>query len=425
MTEGLKVAVGGAGPTYTPELVPGLDRLRDAVPVRTLALLDPDAERLDVVGGMVRRMLGAAGSAVETVLTGDPERALADADAVLIQLRVGGQRARLLDETLPLEFGCIGQETTGAGGAAKARRTVPVVPALADLARRVAKPDAWIIDFTNPVGIVTRALLDHGHRAIGLCNFAIGSQRWAARLLGVEPHRLHVEPVGLNHLSWIRRIVLDGEDVLPALLDERIDEVVAHAPFDPDLVRALRAIPSGYLRYYVEHDAVLAEQRATGPRAAAVMDIERTLLDRYRDPAVIERPVELEGRGGAYYSEAAVELLASLVTGDGALHVVNVRNDGLLPFLDPQDVVEVACRVDQTGPTPLPQAPVPDDMAGRIAAVTAYERLIGRAAVSGDPGLVRRALLAHPLIGQWDLAGRLTEATLTRGAAHLPRFAGR
>lgn len=238
MTEGLKITVVGAGSTYTPELVSGLDRLRDAVPVRTLALLDPDAERLGVVGGMVRRMLDAAGSDIETVLTAEPERAMADADAVLIQLRVGGQRARLLDETLPLEFGRIGQETTGAGGAAKALRTVPVVLELADLARRVAKPDAWIIDFTNPVGIVTRALLDHGHRAIGLCNFAIGSQRWAARLLGVEPHRVHVEPVGLNHFSWIRRIVLDGRDVLPDLLADRMDDVVAHAPFDPDLVRA-------------------------------------------------------------------------------------------------------------------------------------------------------------------------------------------
>lgn len=153
------------------------------------------------------------------------------------------------------------------------------------------------------------------------------------------------------------------------------------------------------------------------------MDIERTLLDRYRDPAVVERPAELEGRGGAFYSEAAVELLASLLTGDGAVHVVNVRNAGLLPFLDPADVVEVACRVDRAGPVPLPQAPVPDDMAGRVAAVTAYERLIGRAAVTGDKSLVRRALLAHPLVGQWSLASGLTDAILSRGAAHLPRFA--
>ena len=245
---------------------------------------------------------------------------------MLIQIRVGGQAARLRDETLPLPCGCIGQETTGAGGLAKALRTVPVVLEIAEEARRRAAPGAWIVDFTNPVGIVTRALLDAGHRAVGLCNVAITFQREFARLLGVEPERIVVDQVGLNHLTWVRAVRLDGTDVLGGLLADHGDALAAGAGLPRRLLEELGAVPSYYLHYFYDHDEVLAEQREGVPRAAAVMEIERELLELYRDPSLNEKPALLEQRGGAFYSEAATGIVASLSGAGDAVHVVDVRN---------------------------------------------------------------------------------------------------
>src|SRR5436190_5060278 len=236
-------------------------------------------------------------------LTGELQRALDGADAVLIQIRVGGQAARLHDETVPLRCGCIGQETTGAGGFAKAMRTVPVVLEIAERARELAAPGAWIVDFTNPVGIVTRSLLDAGHRAVGLCNVAIGFQRSFARLLGVEPERIVVDQVGLNHLTWVRSAWLDGDDVLPVLLAEHGDAIAEPVEQPRRLLDELGAVPSYYLRYFYAHDEVLAEQLGGTPRAEAVIEIERELLAMYRDPELSEKPALLEQRGGAFYSE--------------------------------------------------------------------------------------------------------------------------
>ena len=211
----MKIAVVGAGSTYTPELVSCLEREREWLEVSELALQDIDSGRLEVVGGLAGRMLARQGFAGRLTITGDLDRALDGADFVLIQIRVGGQEARLSDETVPLPFGCIGQETTGAGGFAKALRTIPVVLEIAERAAARASDKAWIVDFTNPVGIVTRALVDAGHRAIGLCNVSITLQRLFARLLAVAPERVVVEQVGLNHLTWVRAVRLDGADVLP------------------------------------------------------------------------------------------------------------------------------------------------------------------------------------------------------------------
>src|SRR5436309_10326491 len=231
----MKLAVIGGGSTYTPELVAGLARERDRLDLRELVLQDIDPERREVVGGLAGRMLDAAGYEGELAVTDDLDRRLDGAAFVLIQLRVGGQQARLSDETIPLACGCIGQETTGAGGLGKALRTVPVVLEIADRVRELAADGAWIVDFTNPVGIVTRSLLDAGHRAVGLCNVAIGIQRSTARLLGVEPERVLVDQVGLNHLTWVRRLLLDGDDLLPDLLADRADELAEQC----DLPRAL------------------------------------------------------------------------------------------------------------------------------------------------------------------------------------------
>jgi 6-phospho-beta-glucosidase len=401
----MKVAVVGGGSTYTPELVSGLTRLD----VDEFVLEDVDADRREIVGGMARRMLARQGFAGRLEVTGDLDTAVDGADFVLIQIRVGGQDARLRDETVPLACGCIGQETTGAGGFAKAMRTVPVILEIAERVRALASPDAWIVDFTNPVGIVTRALLDGGHRAVGLCNVAIGFQRQFAAWLEVDPARVVVDQVGLNHLTWVRRVLVDEEDVLPSLLAQRGDELAEEIELPRRLLDELGAVPSYYLRYFYAHDAVLREQLDGEPRAAVVRTIERSLLDLYRDPAVDERPELLMQRGGAYYSEAALGLIASLVTNDGAVHEVDVRNGATLAGLADDDVVEVPARVGRDGPEPLPQPPLAPELLGLVQHVAAYERLTVRAALSRDPVDARKALLAHPLIGQVELVDGLLD----------------
>jgi 6-phospho-beta-glucosidase len=409
----MKVAVVGAGSTYTPELVSGLGREREALDVRELVLHDVDAERLEVVGGLAQRMLDRQGYEGRLERTGDLARALDGADYVLIQIRVGGQEARLRDETVPLACGCIGQETTGAGGLAKAFRTVPVVLSIAEAVRERAADGAWIVDFTNPVGIVTRALLDAGHRAVGLCNVAIGVQRTCARLLGVDPDAVLVDQVGLNHLTWVRAVRVEDEDVLPRLLAEHGDELSGLAGGLPlRLLDQLGAVPSYYLRYFYAHDRVLAEQLGETPRAARVMEIERKLLDLYRDPQLAEKPALLEQRGGAFYSEAAVGLVRSLATGDGNVHEVDVRNEGTLAGLAADDVVEVPARVGRDEIAPLPQEPLAPELLGLVQHVAAYERLAARAAAEQDVALARKALLAHPLIGQDALVQELAEPLL-------------
>ena len=306
----MKIAVIGGGSTYTPELVSGLSRERDRIDVSELVLHDIDPERREVVGGLARRMLDKQGYRGRLEITDDLDRAVDGADFVLIQIRVGGQTARLSDETVPLACGCIGQETTGAGGLGKALRTVPVVLGIADRVRELAADGAWIVDFTNPVGIVTRSLLDHGHRALGLCNVAIGFQRSFARMLGVEPERVQVDQVGLNHLSWVRYVRLDGEDVLADLLAEHGEEISQQCGgIAPRLIEELGVIPSYYLHYFYAHDRVLAEQLDGVPRATTVAEIEAGLLELYRDPNLVEKPPLLEQRGGAFYSEAAIGLV--------------------------------------------------------------------------------------------------------------------
>jgi 6-phospho-beta-glucosidase len=415
----MKVAVIGGGSTYTPELVSGMS----ALPVDELVLQDVDPERLEVVGGLAQRMLRRVEFGGQLALTDDLDRAVDGADFVLVQIRVGGQAARLQDETIPLACGCIGQETTGAGGFAKAMRTVPVVLEIAERVRERAANGAWIVDFTNPVGIVTRALLDAGHRAVGLCNVAIGFQRHFAKQLGVEPDRIVVDQVGLNHLTWVRAVLVDGIDVLPGLLADHADELAEGARVPTRLLLELGAIPSYYLHYFYAHDAVLREQLDGVPRAATVAEIERELLELYRDPSLDVKPKVLEQRGGAFYSEAAVGLVRSLTFGDDAIHEVDVRNEGTVAGLAADDVVEVPARVGRDGPVSLPQPPLAPELLGLVQHVAAYERLAAEAAVTGDPAVARKALLTHPLIGHHAVADELVDRLLAAESARLPRFA--
>ena len=402
----MKLAVIGAGSTYTPELVSQLSRLD----VDDLALHDVDVDRLEIVGGLAGRMLERAGFSGSVLRTTDLEAALEGAAFVLVQIRVGGQQARLRDEIVPLRCGCIGQETTGAGGFAKAMRTVPVILELAERVAARAETDAWIVDFTNPVGIVTRALLDAGHRAVGLCNVAITFQRQFARALDVTPERVFVDQVGLNHLTWIRAVQLDGRDVLPELVDEHGDEIAAEIELPRSVIDDLGAIPSYYLHYFYAHDRVLADQQEAVPRAQTVAEIEHELLQMYRDPNLTEKPALLEQRGGAFYSEAAVGLVESLASDDGAIHIVDTRNAGTLAGLADDDVVEVPARITSSGATPIEQAPLAPELLGLVQHVAAYERLTAEAAVTRDVLTARKALLAHPLIGQVDMVDGLLDS---------------
>jgi len=419
---GTKVTVVGAGSTYTPELVEGFARRSERLPVDELVLLDIDRERLDIVGGLAKRMLDRLAWPGRLTLTTDRDAAIDGADFVLLQLRVGGQAARLVDETLPLRFGALGQETTGAGGFAKALRTVPVVLELAELTARRAAKDAWIIDFTNPVGIVTQALLDDGHRALGLCNVAITLQRRFAARFGVTPDRVQLEHVGLNHLSWERAVRVDGEDRLRDLLDEDATELADELRLPVDMLHWIRAIPSYYLRYYYLTRTVLGEQQDGHTRARDVMDIEARLLEMYRDPNLTEKPELLDHRGGAFYSEAAAQLIASLYDGAGDVQVVDVRNGGALPDLPDTAVVEIPAVIDRDGAHPIPLAPLAPEQRGLVQAVKAYEELTIQAAKTGDREVALKALATNPLVGA-EIAAPLLEAILEADKAHLPRFA--
>ncbi|OQR65083.1 6-phospho-beta-glucosidase [Streptomyces maremycinicus] len=418
----MKLTVVGGGSTYTPELVDGFARLRETLPVEELVLVDPAAERLELVGGLARRIFARQGHPGRIVTTSDLDAAVEGADAVLLQLRVGGQAAREQDETWPLECGCVGQETTGAGGLAKALRTVPVVLDIAERVRR-ANPHAWIIDFTNPVGIVTRALLRAGHKAVGLCNVAIGLQRKFAALLDVTPAEVHLDHVGLNHLTWETGVRLggpEGEDVLPGLLAAHADTIAADLRLPRVLLDRLGTIPSYYLRYYYAHDEVVRELRTKPSRAAEVAAMERRLLSLYADPALDEKPELLAKRGGAYYSEAAVDLAAALLAGSGSPYqVVNTLNNGTLPFLPDDAVIEVQAAVGPKGPSPLPVPSLDPLHAGLTASVTAYEDLALRAALDGGRDRVFKALLSHPLVGQYEYAERLTDQLIAHNREHL------
>jgi len=379
----MKLAVIGGGSTYTPELVDGIARLSADVAVEELVLVDPDESRLAVVGPFSDRLMRAHSHPGRLTWTTSLDDGLDGAGAVLLQLRVGGQAARQRDETWPLEY-------------------------------------AWIIDFTNPVGIVTRALLDAGHRAIGLCNVAIGFQRNFAALLGVDPSRVMLDHVGLNHLTWERAAVVDGTDALPDLIAKHGEEVAEHTGLPESVLHDTGAVPSYYLHYFWAHDATVERQRHEPTRAEEVSRIERELLAAYADPALTHKPEMLSQRGGAFYSEAAVALLASLTTGAGDVQVVNLRNRGTLPFLDDDAVIEVPAVIGTAGAEAVPVAPLDPVMRGLVAHVSAYEELAVDAALRGGRHRVAGALLAHPLVGQYDLAGQLTDRLIAENAAYLP-----
>jgi 6-phospho-beta-glucosidase len=417
----VKLTVIGGGSTYTPELADGIGRLLPSV--TEVVLLDPDLDRLAAVGPVSARIMNRYGHQAQVRWTDNLDDAAEGADAVLFQLRVGGQATRHRDETWPLDCGCIGQETTGAGGLAKALRTVPLMLSIAERVVGRASPSCSLVDFTNPVGIVTRALRTSGFNAIGLCNVAIGFQRKLAALLGVPPEAVQLGHVGLNHLTWERSVTVDGKDMLPDLLAAHMDEITEDIEMPSALVQRMGMIPSYYLRYYYEHDVVLSELRAAPrTRAQAVMEVEAELLELYGDPTLDTKPEILAKRGGAFYSEAAVDLLVALAGAGSAdvPQVVNITNGDTLPFLPADAVIEVPATISSSGAVPLPVAPVEPLLRGLISHVFAYEELALEAALHGGRDRVYSALLAHPLVGQYEIAECLTDKLLAENAQYLP-----
>lgn len=427
MARELKICVIGGGSTYTPELIEGLIERQAELGLATVTLMDIDEDRLRVVGGFAKRMIRAAGSPIELILSTERKEALEGADYVISQIRVGGNAQRIVDEKIPLRFGIVGQETTGPGGFAKALRTIPVMLSIAADMERLS-PQAWLINFTNPSGLITEALLKHSKaQVIGLCNLPINMIHAVAGYLGVSPQRVRLDYVGLNHLSWAKGVYLDGRQVTREVLTKAITEArqaaEGHSPFSPELLEALGMLPCYYLRYYYHHDEVLEEQKKAGKsRGEEVQEIEERLLAMYADPRLISKPRELEKRGGALYSTAAVSLIAAIVGNKNEVHIVNSRNRGAIVDLPEDSVVELPCLVGAAGATPLTVGYLPVAIRGLIQAVKAYEELTIEAAVTGDQKTALKALLNHPLVPSFEVAKALLNAILEANSDYLPHF---
>lgn len=399
----MKVCVIGGGSTYTPELIDGLLRRRAELDLSQIHLVDIDTARLAVLGPLAARMAEREGGGVEIAWGTERQRGLIGARFVVSQIRVGGMAARERDEQLGRRFGLIGQETVGVGGFANALRTIPVA---LDIARDIQRyaPGATLLNFTNPAGLVTEALTRHGGvHTIGLCNVPWSVKAEVASSIGADPATVTFDYVGLNHLSWVRGVKVDGVDITADVLTRLRSRTGKRTKSDgepewsPASIQLMGAIPNYYLLYYYETEAWLRHQAVHATRASAVMAIEEALLAEYADPALDHKPAHLDQRGGAYYSEAAAALMADLVSGSGEEHVVNVPNQGAIPGLPDDVVVEVSATIGPNGATPIPVPPLRADMDALIRTVKDFELLTVQAAVEGDENAALRALVTNPI----------------------------
>ena len=428
----MKVTVIGGGSSYTPELIIGFLQRNATFPIDELWLMDIDAERLALVGGFCQRIVAARGAPFTVHLCTDQRQAVARADYVITQLRVGKIAARRQDEYLGRRHGLIGQETTGVGGMAKALRTIPVILNLARDMQELA-PDALLVNFTNPAGLITEALSRYapGLAAVGVCNVPITTRMDFLHILetqrgeNIALHRTQLETLGLNHLSWHRGFRLDGEDVWEQLFPAYVTELAKQESpeIHPETIETLGVVPNDYLQYYYYTNRKLAAQQAWPPsRAEQVMKIEAELLRLYADPTRIEPPPELMQRGGAYYSTLATHLLNAHYNDLGQVFAVNVRHGGAVPGW-PQDwVLEMPCRIDAAGVHPLPAQPLPPVFFGLLTVVKMYEILTVEAAVHGDRDAAYQALLVHPLGPEEDKIVAVLDDMLTTHQAYLPQF---
>lgn len=416
----MKVAVIGGGSTYTPELMEGLIERAEALGLEEVWLHDIDESRLLPVAGFCKRMANAKGAKFRICETLNLQAALERATFVVTQIRVGGQQARLRDELRGKRLGIVGQETTGEGGFAKALRTIPVMLKIAEEIRSHA-PGAWVINFTNPSGIVTEALLRFGRvPTVGLCNVPAEMRVEAAAALGVPVAAVELDYVGLNHLGWIRRIFVNGKDitadVLEAFKGGRGPKNVPEVDYGPEFFSAIPWIPSPYLRYYYATDEVLREQEAAEKtRAQVVMEIEEALFAYYRDETTYEKPALLAERGGAWYSRVALEVMEGLLAPRPRREIVNTFNRGAIPGVPEDAVVEVCADLSSHGVVPVGGGPLPEEVFGLLRQVKSYERLTIEAAITGQYGKALAALLANPLIRTLDKARAVLEDIIACG----------
>ncbi|WP_071911839.1 6-phospho-beta-glucosidase [Aeromonas sp. SCS5] len=412
MKNGLKIVVIGAGSSYTPELIEGLIQRQHELPLRELWLVDIDDghEKMEIIAALTRRMLAKAGLGVRVETRLDREEALRGADYVCSQFRAGCLEARISDERISLKYGLIGQETNGLGGFANACRTIPIALQIAADMERLC-PDAWLLNFTNPSGMVTEAVLRHSKiKAVGLCNVPVIMQKGVATLLESHDEQEFIMQVaGLNHFIFVRQIQHQGKDKLGEVIarlaqghDPLVPRNIPPFVWPKDLLTHLGMIPCAYLRYYYMSDDILkqelGEASGEGTRGEVVKAIEQQLFDLYRNPDLAEKPKALEGRGGQYYSEAACELMSAIHNDKRIIMHVNTRNNGAINGLPDECAVEVSSLISKSGPLPLNVAPFPQDTLRLLQLMKEFEQLTIEAAITGNRHTAWRALVLNPLI---------------------------
>lgn len=431
----LKIAVIGGGSSYTPEIIEGFIKRSNELPIGEIYLVDiPEGEKkLNIICSLAKRMVHKAGLDISIKGTLDRRIAIKDADYVITQIRVGGLKARSSDESIPLKYNVIGQETTGPGGFAKALRTIPVI---LDICKDIEElsPNARLINFTNPSGLIEEAVLRYTNiRAIGLCNVPITMKIKTAKLFDVSPERIRMDFIGLNHLTWAYKIYLDGKDITEKVIDRNLNEQETNMENIPSLswdgtyLRSLNMLPSPYLKYYYNEDEMVKKQKedvknGKGTRGDQVMIIEKELFALYEDKDLDIKPPQLEKRGGAYYSEAAVSLINAIHNDKKEIHTVNVKNNGAISNLDDNVVIECNAIIDKTGATPLNIGKMPVTVNGLVHHAKSYELLTAEAAVKGDYGTALKALTANPLVPSVTIAKNILDDILEANKKYLPLF---
>ena len=420
MNRPVKVAIIGAGSVYTPELLQMMGQLRDEINIVELRLMDINPERLDIMYGFTGRFLKNIAYKLELKKTTDRIEAITGVDIVITQIRVGGNAARVYDEKIPLKYGLLGQETTGAGGFAKALRTIP---AMVDIAKDVAKhnPSAWVINYTNPTGIIAEAVTKYsGAKFISLCGGGRHPGNMLYKSMGIKHSRVRYDFFGLNHLNFSYNITIDGRPITDAEF-EKMAEVVPG--IDKNITMLLGNLPGLYIPYFFnkkkQFEHVAAAEKTRGE---VVQEIEKELFRIYADPAVNTRPELLSKRGGGDYAELALEVIGAIVNNKDTFAVCNVPNNGAIPFLPQDAVIETACMVNASGAAPLTFKSFPDNVWGLICAVKNYETLTVEAAIHGDRKKALLALLAHPLVMDYDIAAPMLDELLEAHRKYLPQF---
>lgn len=417
---GIKIAIIGAGSSYTPEIIEKLAEMKESLPVNQITLMDIDAGRLEIMDGFCKRFSGKLGFQCDINSTTDIIKAVYEADFVITQLRVGGNAARVKDEKIPMKYGLIGQETTGAGGFMKALRTVPVMLDIAHVVEKYS-PHAWIINYTNPTGIVAEAVCRYsGAKIAGLCAGGLFPKYWASKAFGVDRASVKYDYFGLNHLNYAYNITIGGKPLSPEQLDKMAEMYPA---LDKSLIKTLRLMPSPYLQYYFSTSKKLKEMKSAPlTRGEEVQLLEKEIFSRYSDESQSDKPEALAKRGGGGYSEVAVGIIDALYNNKDTWMVVNVPNQGIVRWLPDDAVIETVCIANGAGIKPLALPDIPRSVWGLVSAVKNYEQLTVEAAVSGCRDTALLALLAHPLVRDYEIAKPLLEELLEANAPYLPQF---